>query len=177
MSGPPPCQRPDCSAEALPPEYNLCREHDDEATYPGEPLDNPPATGEDTPAVALTDGGEPEGDTKTRDELYEDRNKAVLGFLAMLDRATPDEGPVRIGWHPPTDADDADAGEWAVVWAEYPLGAPLDVDEPTATEQLSWHVPRTLAEGSPWLPREYTPWDGHTRGEKIGRLTRLLQHL
>lgn len=177
--GPPPCQRPDCTDPATAPEYNLCDGHREEADHPtatpGVSVDESPAPDPET--AALTDGGVVEDDAKTTDQLYEDRNKAVLGFLGLLDRATPDEGPVRIGWHPPVDADDADADEWAVVWAEIPLGAPLDVDEPAAVEQLSWHVPRDDAAGLPCLPRRYVEWDGHSRGEKLGRLTRLLTHL
>lgn len=107
---------------------------------------------------------------KTLDEVYHDRNVLALGFTQMTNLAhrlmvkdhpsSPvhlDPFDYRAGWHLPTDEDDADAAEWAVVFAMLPAG------------QVSWHIPRSLAEESA-LARKYCRWDGHTREMKNARL-------
>jgi hypothetical protein len=99
---------------------------------------------------------------KTLSETYEDRNAAVLALAEMVrvhgnqvGRYGPD---FRACWSEPEPDDaDADAEEWALVYVFLPSG------------QVSWHVPRELAEKSN-LPEKTVEWDGHTRAEKNGRL-------
>ncbi|MBZ6496008.1 hypothetical protein [Natrinema longum] len=88
---------------------------------------------------------------KTVDEVYTDRN---LLAVAMVHMAVLED--YAGGWYEP-DADDADADEWAIVWARLPTG------------QVSWHVPRDLARRSA-LPQTSRVWDGHGRDEKNTRL-------
>ena len=101
----------------------------------------------------LDDQGPP-GEDKSITEVYEDRNLLALGF-ARLVQQYPATG-YAAGWHP-DQGEDADADEWAVVWAEIPSG------------QVSWHVPGDLAAGSE-LTRAAHEWDGHTVAEKNRRL-------
>lgn len=91
-------------------------------------------------------------DEKEIDEVYEDRNLLACALIAT---AEPGMG----GWTP---APDADSDEWAIAWLETPAG------------QVSWHVPRVLAERL--LPRrDGYEWDGHTRTEKNERLEAWLE--
>jgi len=109
--------------------------------------------------VRWLDDPDPPGEGKTLGEVYDDRNLLALAFAALADRVdVADEWAG--GWHLP-DADDADADEWAIVWAETPAG------------QVSWHVPITQARAG-GLPRERLEWDGHTRTEKNARLATLI---
>lgn len=95
------------------------------------------------------------GEEKSLAEIYDERNLLAVAFaeLAYQHVAPGFSG----GWHPPTDADDADAAEWAVVWAALPAG------------QVSWHVPRSLVEGTD-LIQASLDYDGHTPEEKNQRL-------
>lgn len=105
--------------------------------------------------------------TKTTDEVYRDRNLAALAFahaVNSLADSLREAGysdtvvrDYRAGWRPPENEDDADAGEWAIVTVLLPEG------------QVSWHVPRDLAEASD-VPRKQFEWDGHSREEKNARL-------
>lgn len=105
------------------------------------------------------------GEDKTIAEVYEDRNRLAVAFsklaeeaAAMADVASV-PGPFQGyggGYHLP-DADDADADDWAITWANLPTG------------QVSWHVPRNLAELST-VTQDPIDWDGHTRDEKNDRL-------
>lgn len=99
---------------------------------------------------------------KTISEVYDDRNVLALGFCDVVRRIDEHVGDAsfRSGWHTPTDDDDADADEWAILWAQTPQG------------QVSWHVPRYLAEASR-LGYTRLVWDGHTRQQKNARLRRL----
>jgi hypothetical protein len=93
-------------------------------------------------------------EAKTLSETYTDRNLLAVGF-AVLAEQYPDQ-QIRGCWCVP-DADDADADRWAVIYAWVPAG------------QISWHVPRSLAEDS-GLPRKNVAWDGHSRDVKNERL-------
>lgn len=101
---------------------------------------------------------------KTLGEVYEDRNALVLGLAATIHRfrrnlLDQNDGAAlefRACWQP-DEGDDADADEWAIVYCWLPTG------------QVSWHVPRDLAEQSD-LPRKFVEWDGHDRAEKNRRL-------
>lgn len=90
--------------------------------------------------------------SKTIGDVYRERN--LLATALAVDRNRRGE---RAGWSEPTDEDDADADEWAVIWIELPTG------------QVSWHVPRTLVEATDLERRPYQ-WDGHSRLEKNARI-------
>lgn len=100
---------------------------------------------------------------KTVHEVYRDRNALVLAFAELVNqhrrKGFGSGMPVnawRACWQP-DEGDDADADEWAIVYCWLPTG------------QVSWHVPRELAEEA-YLPRASVEWDGHSRGEKNQRL-------
>lgn len=98
--------------------------------------------------------------SKTVEELYEDRNRLALAFstsaILLSSPYSTNPNDYAGGWHLP-DADDADADEWAIVWAETPAG------------QVSWHVPRDLAEIT-GVERDVQDYDGHTRQDKNDRV-------
>ena len=85
---------------------------------------------------------------KELDDVYHDRNLLACALVESI-------GYPMAGWTP---APDADADKWAVVWAETPMG------------QVSWHVPRDLAE---WLVtrNDRYDYDGHSRAVKNDRLS------
>lgn len=107
---------------------------------------------------------------KTVKEVYEDRNAAVMALAEMVHQhrvqltdlprnfQRGDPRDYRACWKP-DQGDDADADEWAIVYAWLPTG------------QVSWHVPRELAEESN-LPQKHAEWDGHDRDEKNRRARR-----
>ena len=94
---------------------------------------------------------------KTLDEVYRDRNLLALAFAEAINQLDAG-GYYNAVWRP-AEGDDADADEWAIVQVRTPEG------------QVSWHVPRELAEASN-LRRSVEPWDGHDREEKNRRLAR-----
>lgn len=95
---------------------------------------------------------------KTVQEIYRDRNllAAAISVMAYRLESSPTFQEYAGGWTDP-DADDADADEWAIVWAVL------------EGEQVSWHVPRNLVEDID-LPNRPHDYDGHTRAEKNNRL-------
>jgi len=98
-------------------------------------------------------------DEKTAQEVYEDRNALALALAETarnLHLERPGSSKFRACWKP-DEGDDADADEWAIIYVWLPTG------------QVSWHVPRDLAEQSE-LPRKFAEWDGHDRAEKNRRL-------
>ena len=97
---------------------------------------------------------------KSEGQIYYDRNVLALAFAAaMNDLATAIADPtLGAGWHAPDDEDDADADAWAIVQVLTPEG------------QVSWHVPRQLAEQSAVPQEQLVPWDGHGRDLKNERL-------
>lgn len=105
-------------------------------------------------------------DAKTLGEVYEDRNALAVAFaelaLAYRRKLTEngDYGPQFRACWTPDQGDDADASEWAIIYVWLPTG------------QVSWHVPRDLAESST-LPRKHAAWDGHDRAKKNQRLCEL----
>jgi len=86
-------------------------------------------------------------DSKTTDDVYRDRNLLACALAAEI-------GWPMAGWTP---APDGDGDEWAVVWVETPMG------------QVSWHVPRDLAESLVRRNDDYE-YDGHSREIKNDRL-------
>ncbi|WP_330633755.1 WDGH domain-containing protein [Halocatena halophila] len=92
-------------------------------------------------------GGVDDTEEKAIDEVYEDRNLLACA-LAQATHAPS-------GWKPDPDAPD----EWAIVWIETPTG------------QVSWHVPRDMAEDlAP--PKKDSGYDDYDREVKNNRLTR-----
>lgn len=90
------------------------------------------------------------GDTKTRDQVYHDRNLLAIAFAQTTARPS--------GYR--LDPDDEN---WAIVWVKLRQG------------EVSWHVPRAMAER--YLPsrdRFDGFYDGCDRAEKNRRLR---QHL
>ncbi len=82
---------------------------------------------------------------KEIDEVYDDRNL----LACALAQAT--QAPA--GWKPDPENEE----EWAIVWIETPVG------------QVSWHVPREMAEDlAP--PRRDSEYDGYDREVKNDRL-------
>lgn len=94
----------------------------------------------------------PTGSAKTLAEVYEDRNRLAVAFASLAATVEDYSG----GWRMP-DADDADASQWAVVWADTPAG------------QVSWHVPQELINLTD-LAHKPHKWDGHDRITKNDRL-------
>lgn len=109
--------------------------------------------------VRWLDGENEPGEQKTISQVYQDRNALAVAFSKLADEI----GRTRYagGWRKP-DADDADAEEWSIVWADTPAGS------------VSWHVPRLLVDAT---ALEETPheWDGHDRKEKNRRLVGLAE--
>lgn len=84
-------------------------------------------------------------DDKDLNDVYEDRNLLACAFALATDNDS--------GWKPDPDSPE----EWAIVWAELPTG------------QVSWHVPRTLAEDF-GPQRSGVMYDGYDREIKNNRL-------
>jgi len=84
-------------------------------------------------------------DQKPIDDVYEDRN--LLACALAQTTGAPS------GWKPAPDADD----DWAIIWIETPMG------------QVSWHVPREMAEGL-GPPKRDSDYGGYGREEKNDRL-------
>jgi len=82
---------------------------------------------------------------KELDDVYEDRN--LLACALAQTTGAPS------GWKPAPDAD----ASWAIVWVETPMG------------QVSWHVPRKMAEDI-GPPQRESDYDGYDREEKNDRL-------
>lgn len=86
-------------------------------------------------------------DEKPIQAVYRDRNLLACALAELI-------GYPMAGWTP---APDDDGEEWAVVFAETPHG------------QVSWHVPREMAENLVTRNDEYV-YDGHDREVKNDRL-------
>ena len=80
-------------------------------------------------------------DEKSVDEVYRDRNLLACA-LAQATHAPS-------GWKP----DERFPEQWAIVWIETPMG------------QVSWHVPRDMAE-SLAPPRRDAEYSGYDREQK-----------
>jgi len=99
-------------------------------------------------------------DEKTLDQVYEDRNHAALALAELADTLAGlahEPCPFAACWKP-DDGDDADADEWAILYVSLPSG------------QVSWHVPRDMAERSSIERNDGAKWDGHCRSLKNARL-------
>lgn len=111
-----------------------------------EEVNWPPSAGEQ----ASTDST-----SKTKQDLYEERNLLALAFLhALEDLAAGSTATVETGWWP--DHDDVNGEPWAVVWADLPHG------------QVGWHVPREMVPD--WLTRRDPDYDGYSTAEKNCRV-------
>lgn len=92
----------------------------------------------------MTDRETMENQQKDINEVYNDRN--LLACALAQATGAPS------GWKPDEESD-----EWAIVWIETPTG------------QVSWHVPREMAEKlAP--PKRNAEYDGYGREEKNDRL-------
>lgn len=83
------------------------------------------------------------------DEMYEDRNSAVLWALKNHDG--------EVGWREHT------FGDFVVVWAETDEG------------EVSWHVPRELVKDCAWLEEKPKDYDYYSTEEKIQRVKNLVK--
>lgn len=90
-----------------------------------------------------------ESQEKELDSVYRERNLLACTLATLFESHAYNMA----GWCPAPDTDD----EWAIVWIYTPFG------------QLSWHVPREMADelGPPQAEDE---WDGHSTTEKNDRL-------
>jgi hypothetical protein len=102
-------------------------------------------------SIRYMDDNNDGGEAKTISEVYEDRNRLAVAFASLAAKTDYDGGWMM------SDADDADAAEWAIVWAETPAG------------QVSWHVPHDMVNLTNLKHNPYQ-WDGHDRMEKNDRL-------
>lgn len=84
---------------------------------------------------------------KALDDVYRERNLLACALTQLLN-------PPMAGWTP---APDEDGDEWAIVWAETPMG------------QVSWHVSRDVAEELAPRNDDYD-YDGHSAEVKNDRL-------
>lgn len=83
-------------------------------------------------------------------EVYEDRNLLACA-LAQATYAPS-------GWKPDPESPD----EWAIVWIETPVG------------QMSWHVPREMAESllGPKRDSKYHGYDRETKNDRLASWTK-----
>jgi len=96
-----------------------------------------------------------DSESKTKADLYYERNLLALAFLAARARAAPFHGDtVEMGWWP--DTDDVNAEEWAAVWMNLDQG------------QVGWHVPIEMV--PEWLDRRDPDYDGYSTEEKNVRM-------
>lgn len=101
---------------------------------------------------------------KTIDDVYRERNLLVMALATRIHN-----GGGYAGWHFPSE------GEWPVVWVRLPT--PGSGGQP---RQVGHHVQpfnEPLLELSP-LPNESPPngYDGHTRRDRLNRLTDYTRH-
>ena len=82
---------------------------------------------------------------KELEDVYEDRNLLACAFAQATHAPS--------GWKP----DPENPEEWAIVWIETPMG------------QVSWHVPREMAEKLAPAKRD-SEYDGYDREIKNDRL-------
>jgi|GEM_PF-2656928 len=101
----------------------------------------------------MTDGGHTDSESKTKSDVYHERNLLAVGFIRAL-RSVHEEG-VEFGWWP--DTDDVNGERWAVVWADLP-----------GEGQVGWHVPRRMVPD--WLARRDPDYDGYTTETKNRRV-------
>lgn len=93
----------------------------------------------------MSDESERENPQKDLDEVYIDRNLLACALAQATDASS--------GWKPDPETPD----EWAIVWIETPKG------------QVSWHVPRDMAELLGPSQRD-ADFDGYGRELKNDRL-------
>lgn len=101
---------------------------------------------------------ETDSESKTKDDVYRDRNLLALAFIrayAFYEKdMMGDDWTVERGWWP--DTDDVNGEEWAVVWVNTEFG------------QVGWHIPKDMVPA--WLPKLDPDYDGYTTDEKNARL-------
>lgn len=90
--------------------------------------------------------------TKSIDEVYGERNLLACAFAVAIDAYA--------GWCEAPDTTDPE-GKWALVF----------IEQPDPFGQVTFHVPRSMAErfGPPRREDGYS-YDGHSTEEKIERL-------
>lgn len=82
---------------------------------------------------------------KETEDVYRDRNLLACALAQATDAPS--------GWKPAPDNPE----NWGIVWIETPMG------------QVSWHVPREMAECLAPV-RRYSDYDGYDRQTKNDRL-------
>lgn len=98
---------------------------------------------------------ETDSESKTKSDVYRERNLLALAFLGAYASAHNREGEAaEMGWWP--DTDDVNGEEWAVVWVNLPQG------------QVGWHVPLEMVPD--WLERRDPDYDGYSTHEKNRRV-------
>jgi hypothetical protein len=96
-----------------------------------------------------------DSESKTKADVYYERNLLALAFLAVIARAAHFHGDtVEMGWWP--DHDDVNGEEWAVVWTNLHHG------------QVGWHIPIEMV--PEWLDKRDPDYDGYSTGEKNVRM-------
>lgn len=107
-------------------------------------------------------------DAKDADQLYRDRDTAVLGFLKQLHimKKISDntqfidiEFNLEVGWRENSKTDE----NWVAVCARLPQG------------QVSWTIERE--EVPDWMVETDMEYDGHTVEDKLGRLEEYQQYV
>lgn len=97
-----------------------------------------------------------ENHTSTDDQVYEDRNLAVLAYLKSQKQLAESHPNVmaEVGYRDAPNFGD----EWVYIWIDRPEG------------QQSWCVHRKLVENLDWLEKKEIEYDGHDREEKNQRM-------
>ena len=90
-------------------------------------------------------------ESNTLEEAYFDRNQVVLAFAKMCA-----ENGLKVGWNSEKQPD------WPVLLIDLPTG------------QVSWHIPREMAEPYEIFAVHPMDWDGHDLQQKRERMNAFL---
>ena len=108
------------------------------------------------------------------DRQYDrERTLLVLALLRSIrDRQQPG---TRVGWYPSSLLDDSEP-EWAIAWGNIPAyyAEREDCIKRVEVGQVSWPIPRDLAERVGWLPQTAPLLDPDALDEQSDRLKRYI---